>query len=141
MQWFSAHAVMYLKWLEGPQDKFVVLENVYLIRASDRAAAFDLALERARLEEVALGTSVVRNDARAGAVPNGRQARWCCAGIRKVIDVFHVSPENTLAHGDELTYTQLAFSREAEILAFAGGADMSVAVNEQWSEPQGTPRW
>ena len=51
MAWFTAHAIMYFKLKKGPQDRFTVWENIYLIDAADIDEAWEKATARARHEE------------------------------------------------------------------------------------------
>ena len=142
MQWSSAHAVMYLKWPGVTQDQFVVLENVFLIQAPDRAAAFTLALERAKLEEESQRLKTGLAGMSTSTPLTGLSGSRPCAGIRKVVALLHLSPPRTSSLTEtELTYNQLSFRSEAEVLAFADGADMSVRLDDQLSQPEGTPRW
>ena len=140
MPWFAAHAIIYLKCLDGAQDSYVVWENVYLIEAADRNQADQRARERASQETQAHDDPALPK-CQAHTTYGGRPARWEFAGIRKVVDVFHLSSEDVPGHGDELTFNALAFTREADIRAFADAADLSVQYHDRLSEPEGTPRW
>ncbi len=140
MPWFAAHAVMYLKCLDGAQNTYVTWENVYLVEAPEGSQVWDLASDRA-LREACSPDDPSLLHGEPQMMCWGRPARWVFAGIRKVVDVCALSPDDTLASGDELTYSQFSFSSETEILAFAGGADMAVRYDDQLSLPPGQPHF
>jgi hypothetical protein len=74
-RYYAAHAVLYVRFREGPQDSFGIWENVYLIEASSE--------EEAMTKAVARGREVCFDDPTFTA--NGRPACLTFAGIRKLV--------------------------------------------------------
>jgi hypothetical protein len=97
MPWYAAHAIVYFQFKEGPQDGYLVWENVYLVRAEDPQQAYALAEGYARADE---------GDSQGSLKIDDRPARLVFGGIRKLVTVSHVGPGETLASGDELTYSE-----------------------------------
>src|SRR5262245_37645569 len=97
MPWFTAHAVMYFEHTDGPQDGYVVWENVFLVDAADSKQAHVMAEAFARREETGERNSLTVND---------RPARLVFGGIRQVVSVCHNGVTGELASGDEVTYSE-----------------------------------
>jgi hypothetical protein len=51
MSWYTAHAIMFVRFKEGRQEHYPVWENVLLIRAASEEEAFTRACERAKQDE------------------------------------------------------------------------------------------
>ena len=51
MAWFAAHAIIYFKIKDNPQDVFTVWENVYLIQAESSELALSEALRLGTRDE------------------------------------------------------------------------------------------
>src|SRR5260221_8991546 len=98
MPWIAAHAVLYVRYKDGPQTEFSVCENVYLIEGSDPEAALAIATRRARQEE---------GDANGTFTWNDRPSEWVFAGVRKLISVSQAGLEKGLGTGDEITCSEM----------------------------------
>jgi hypothetical protein len=99
MTWYAAHAVMFVRFADGVQDHYPVMENVLLIEAADDDAAHALAVERARAGE---------HDSSGTYTCDGRRAAFVFAGIRKIVRVAHCSAAEVPGSGDELTWSMYA---------------------------------
>ena len=110
MAWFAAHAIIYFKTKDKPQDLFTVWENVYLVQAENS----DLALSEARL----LGKLEEGDDDNSLTVDDQPAIR-VFAGIRKVVSVSHVKIDGHLSSGDEITYSEFQVKDELEVQQLA----------------------
>ena len=106
MSWYAAHAIMYFKLKDRPQESYTIWENVFLIEASHAKEAWEKAVEWAKREE---------GDSDGSLTMDGQPATMVFAGIRKVITVSHWEKEGKLNHGDEITYSEFQVSDEASI--------------------------
>jgi hypothetical protein len=105
MPWFAAHAILYFKYTDGPQDSFFFHENVLLIEAPDAPQALSQAEARARLDE---------GDSSGSLRVDGRPSTLVFGGIRKLISVDWDGPGDRIGDGAELTYSYFeAADREA----------------------------
>jgi hypothetical protein len=121
MPWFAAHAVMYFKRKEGPQEHFSVWENVLLVEARDGEDAMAKAEARAREDE---------GDSSGSLVWGGHPARLVFAGIRKLLTVAHEAAGDVIGHGDEVTYSEFEVADEAAVRALAAGEEVSLKYVE-----------
>ena len=51
MKWYVAHVIMYVKFKDGVQDSYPIWENLYLIKASSPAKAWEKAHKYGREAE------------------------------------------------------------------------------------------
>ena len=119
MAWFAAHAVMYLKLKDEPQDNFLVWENVLLVQADTPDQAEERAVARAREDE---------GDSNGTLTYGDKPATWVFAGLRKVLSVAHRA--DSLRSGDEVTYSEFLLQDLASIQKFARGDDLEVRYVE-----------
>ena len=75
--WYSAHIVIYVRFLDENQNKFPIWENVVLIEASDRVDAYQLAEAHGRNMESDESDAMTWED---------RPAMMVFGGIRKLIE-------------------------------------------------------
>src|SRR5258707_15486137 len=121
MPWFSAHAILYVRFKEGGQSEYPVWENVYLIEAPSSEAALDAARTRAREDE---------GDSSGSFTWNRRPAEWVFAGVRKLISVSHVGSGSQPRHGDEVTYSEHVVASMEAVRQLAEGQPVEVRYEE-----------
>ncbi len=119
MPWFTAHAVMVVRFKDSTQAEFPIWENILLIEAADRASAAHLAAARAHEDE---------GDSEGTFLWNGHRATWVFAGIRRLVEVSHRGAG--LGSGDELSYSEYSVSTEDELDALARGKSVLVRLSE-----------
>ena len=117
MAWFSAHAILWIRFKDGVQGHYPAWETVFLIEADGQEAATRRAEELGRREEGDCGGSLRWE---------GRPATFIYAGVRKVTPISHVRPGGTLGDGDELAFSEyrLADEEALERLAQGGSAPL-----------------
>ena len=97
MPWFSAHAIMYFQHTDGPQDRYLVYENIFLVEAPDAHQAFAKGEALARQEE---------GDSEGSLRVGDRPATMVFGGIRKLIEVSHERGGDQLGDCDEVSYSE-----------------------------------
>ena len=117
MSWYAAHLILYFKRRKGPQSRFLVWENIVLIRANSSDQAYEKAEERGRQEEAI--------DDETLAI-GGHPARLVFAGVRKVTlcQDEHARP----ADGSEISYNELLLRSETAIKKLVAGETVTVEV-------------
>ena len=110
MKWYAAHLIMYFKRRQGPQKRFLVWENIVLIRAKSSDDAYDKAEQRGREEEAIDDETLT---------VGGHPSRMVFAGVRKVTEC--ADPETRPADGAEVTYNELMVKSESTIKKLAAG--------------------
>jgi hypothetical protein len=88
---------MYLKVKEGPQNDYLVWENILLVEAPSAPEA------EARAQILAWADE---GDSCGTLTYGDRPATWVFAGLRKLISVSHRGIEEDLTSGDEITYSE-----------------------------------
>lgn len=120
MTWFSASAIVALRYRQGQQAEFPVFENVYLVSAS----SFEEATDKAR--ELALA-NIVEDET---LTLNDQPARMELVGIRKIIEVCSPITEEAdpskPVHGAELTYSEYVVGSESDLASLAEGKSVPV---------------
>ena len=117
MPWYAAHAVMYFELTDGPQDRFQVHENVFLVEAATPKEGFAKAREFARRDE---------GDSSGSLRVGGRPARMVFGGIRKMMTVLHERSEEDVRDGDEITYSEMVVPDREALLQLIGNEDVDV---------------
>lgn len=117
MPWYAAHAILYFELTDGPQDRFQVYENVFLVRADTPADGYAKARAVARRDE---------GDDRGSLRVGDRPARRVFAGIRKLITVSHTSSGDQLGDGDEVTYSELVVGDREAVRRLVANEDVEV---------------
>lgn len=117
MAWFAAHAIIYFKIKDNPQDVFTVWENVYLIQAESSELALSEALR--------LGTRDEGDDDNSLTVDDQPAIR-VFAGIRKVVSVSHIEIDGQLTNGDEITYSEFQVENEEDAKKLANDEEVFV---------------
>jgi len=110
---------MLLKAKDGLQDRFPLLENVFLIHAESPKAAWDKAWLRAS-EDQDYGSGTLTFD--------DKPAMWIVLGIRKVVECD--IPEERPDHGREVTYTTLTAASEEDAKRFAKGDPVTIHLED-----------
>lgn len=101
MAWYAAHAIMYVKFKDGVQDKYPFWENIILIEAGTDEEAFAKAEARAREDE---------GDSQGSFTHEGRAAEWVFAGIRRLVNC--TDPFEPPTDGTEITYLEMEVESE-----------------------------
>lgn len=109
-RWYSAHVVMYFRFVEGKQTSFPVYENVLLLSAASEKIAW--------LKASRLGRAAEDPTSRYG----NRKAVLTFAGVRKVI---RCEFADRLYDGAEATYSQFRFRTKGEFVRFVRGGAVS----------------
>jgi Domain of unknown function (DUF4288) len=120
MPWFTAHAIMFVQFKDGVQDHYPVWENILLIEAPDGDTAHELAIARAKEDEVD-DSSLVWDD---------RPATWVCAGVRKLISVSHQSITGDIGTGDELTFSEFDLPDRGALERLVAGHEVNLKYVE-----------
>jgi hypothetical protein len=115
MSWYAAHAIMYVKFKDGSQDKYPFWENIILIEAESTDEAFEKAEQRAKEDE---------GDSRGSFTHEGRPASWVFAGLRRLVSC--VEPEEHPKHGTEVTYSEMEETNEADFERLVNGEPVMV---------------
>ncbi len=110
MAWYAAHAIMYVKFKDGLQDKYPCWENIILIEAKTADEAFQKAEARAREDE---------GDSQGTFTHQGRPASWVFAGIRRLVSC--TDPLDQPTDGTEITYLEMEVEREDCFTQFLNG--------------------
>jgi hypothetical protein len=119
MGWYAAHAIMYVKFADGNQDRYPIWENIILIEANSDEQALDLAEKRAKEDESETEDDFTWEE---------RPAFLVFAGIRKIISCNN--PENQPTHGTEISYSQIEVNTEEELSKLAKGETVIVKYEE-----------
>ncbi|MGL4423398.1 MAG: DUF4288 domain-containing protein [Gemmataceae bacterium] len=131
MPWYAAHAILYFELTDGPQDRYQVYENVFLVRAGTPDEGFAKARALARRNE---------GDDSGSLRVGDRPARRVFAGIRKLITVSHESPDDQLGDGDEVTYSELVVLDREALRQLVADEDVDVLyIGRQDAEPGDEP--
>lgn len=115
MAWYAAHAIMYIKFKDGVQDKYPFWENIILIEAETDEAAFARAEVRARADE---------GDSQGSLTHEGRPATWVFAGIRRLVSC--VDALERPADGTEITYLEMEVESEECFTKLLNGEPVKV---------------
>ncbi len=117
MSWYAAHLILYFKRRKGPQSRFLVWENIVLIRASSADEAYDKAEQRGREEEAVDDETLTIG---------GHPSRLVFAGVRKVTlcQDEHARPTD----GSEISYNELVLRSEATIKKLVAGNTVPVEL-------------
>lgn len=118
MTWYTAHGIMYVKFRDGNQDKYPILENVILLNADSDEQALKFAEERCKEDEI-------YSDFEWG----NRPADMLFAGIRKIIEC--CDSEDTPSHGIEMTYSQMEVDDKESLNKLVEGESVLVRYEEQ----------
>jgi len=115
MAWYAAHAIMYIKFKDGVQDKYPFWENIILIEAETEDEAFEKAETRAREEE---------GDSQGSLTFEERPATWTFAGIRRLVSC--VDPFEQPGDGTEITYLEMEVDSEESFTKLLKGEPVKV---------------
>ncbi|MDM8530551.1 DUF4288 domain-containing protein [Anaerolineales bacterium HSG25] len=115
MAWYTAHAIMYVKFKDGNQDKYPFWENIILIEATSSDEAFEKAEQRAKEDE---------GDSRGSFTHEGRPAIRLFAGLRRLVSC--VDAEERPNHGTELTYSEMEVTSKADFEKLVNGESVMV---------------
>jgi len=115
MAWYAAHAIMYIKFKDGVQDKYPFWENIILIEAETDDEAFEKAETRAREDE---------GDSQGSLTYEERPAKWVFAGIRRLVSCVDILEQPT--DGTEITYLEMEVESEECFTKLLNGEPVKV---------------
>jgi uncharacterized protein DUF4288 len=125
MRWYAAHVIIYFKRKKGPQKRFLVWENIVLVRAKTSDEAWEKAERLGRLEESADdGTTRI----------DGHPCHLVFAGVRKVTEC--LDPENRPTDGTEVSYNELAVPSEAAVRRLVAGKKVVAEILNPFPEEE-----
>ena len=116
MSWYAAHLIMYFKRKKGTQKRFLVWENVVLVRANSSDEAYEKAEKRGRQEEIFDGTDRI----------GGHPSTCIFAGVRKV--TLCQDQDSRPTDGTEVTYIEMSVRSEAAVKKLAAGKTVTVEI-------------
>ncbi len=128
MEWCAAHIIMYVRFLDGIQDKYIVWENVLLLSAENEQTL------SAKAEQ--LGRTAYEGEVDE-VTSEGRPAVWEFVGVRKIIScaypidlesaemAIHES-EADLKEGTELTFSKIQVASYQALMDLAAGKSVTV---------------
>src|SRR5580698_10239549 len=117
MNWYAAHLILYFKRRKGPQARFLVWENIVLIRADSSDEAYDKAEQRGRQEEAIDDETLTIG---------GHPSCLVFAGVRKVTLCQDERARPT--DGSEISYNELVLRNGAAIKKLVDGKTVPVEV-------------
>ena len=115
LNWYAAHAMMVMKFQDGNQDLYRIMENIILISAESDEEAVDKATQRAKEDEVGVEDDYTYD---------GRPITWEFAGLRKLITC--VFSEERPKNGTELTYSEFELSDKESLEKYINGDVVTV---------------
>jgi hypothetical protein len=130
MNWYIAHAIMYMKCLEGAQDSYDLYENILLVEAMSDEGALAKAIRISEQEE----------DDEEWTYGNwtwdSRPARWFFGGIRKLL-LCDDSGERP-SDGTSLSYSWLTVPDEASLRKLIEDESVDVTYQSELAEGDGS---
>lgn len=127
MPWYTAHVILYTKFLDGIQDTYPVWENIVMIQAATPADAFAIAERKGRFEGDEQDS--------AGYTYDGRPAVWAYAGIRKLNEVLEgFDSELPEEQGTEVTYSSFILDSEEALHKLVENQDVSLLYEGEDSD-------
>jgi hypothetical protein len=117
MPWYSAHAIMAVRFKKGRRRRIPIWENIILVRAKDADEAWEKASVRAKEDE---------GDDEGTMIWNGKPASHVFIGLRVLVSVSHRGTSGRLRSGDELTYLEYDVADERSLRALVGGKTCDV---------------
>ncbi len=115
MNWYAAHAVMYIKFKDRQQEKYPLWENILLIAAESDEEAQAKAVARAKEDE---------GDSEGTFTWEGLPATWCFGGIRKLVTC--ESEDGRPTEGTEITYLEMEANNQADFERFMAGEPVTM---------------
>lgn len=119
MRWFVASIVSVIKYDQGEQSGFPVVEHFYLFSAESQAEE-----DRKVSEKMAL------MDAAGKCIYNGLPATRSCIGVRKIRSIFNPPPlamnDDPPIDGTELTHSFFSTNSIDEAMDVAAGKRVTV---------------
>jgi hypothetical protein len=125
MNWYAAHLIMYFKRKRGRQKRFLVWENIVLVKAKSFEDAYEKAERIGRDDEAA-------NDDHTTI--GGHPSRMIFAGVRKA--TLCVDPEDRPSDGTEVSYNTLGVHSEAAIKKLADGDAVMVEMLDPFPDDE-----
>lgn len=122
MKWYCAHLIYYNKFKDGIQDKYLIQEDIHLIRAKSDQEAFAKAEKMGKETEDCIGEITIK----------GRQTVLAFAGVRKV--TLRVYPEEERPEdGTELTYLEYEIENEKRLKKLLNGKNVKLLLKEKFA--------
>lgn len=119
MNWYGAHVIMYLKYLDGTQEQYDVREDIFLIGTDNLEQGFAEAKRLGKNQEADTTVGVARTP-----------ARWIFAGVSKLIKVLYRDApfEGLPQQGTEITYIRLVVENEQDLKRLADGREVVLVL-------------
>lgn len=119
MKWYAASIIICIKYKDGNQGTYPLMENVVLIQASTDDEAYEKASKRALTYE---------GDADGTFCWDGRPANAVFGGIRKVIEC--VDSDSPPDDGTEITYSMMEVDSEDTLKKLIDGESVAIVYEE-----------
>ena len=119
MKWYAASIIISIKYKDGNQDAYPLMENVVLIQASTDDEAYEKAAKRALAYEGDADDTFCWEDRPANAV---------FVGIRKMIEC--VDSDSQPGDGTEITYSMMEVDSENALKKLIDGESVAVLYEE-----------
>jgi hypothetical protein len=123
MSWYAAHLIVYFKRRKGPQKRFLVWENIVLIRAKSSDEAYEKAEQLGR-EDAAV-------DDKSTHI-GGHPCRVVFAGVRKV--TLCQDQDTRPTDGTEVSYNELVVRSEAAIEKLVAGKSVTAEIQDPFPD-------
>jgi hypothetical protein len=121
-EWFTAHIILCLRYLDGEQGNYPVMENIVLIEASTSEEAWLKAERKGQTE--AIGSECTTR--------SGRRAVWEFAGIRKVMKCLETfdpgerSEGSSEENGTEVSHSSFSLDSEDSLRKLVNNESVSI---------------
>lgn len=119
MKWYTASIIISIKFKDGKQDAYPLMENVVLIQAATDDEAYEKASKRALAYE---------GDADGTFCWNDRPANAVFVGIRKIIEC--VDSDSQPGDGTEITYSMMEVDSEDSLKKLLDGESVAIVYEE-----------
>lgn len=119
MKWYAASILIGIKYKDGIQDTYPIMENVVLIQASADEEAHNKASKRALAYE---------GDADGTFCWDDRPANAVFVGIRKIIEC--VDSDSQPGDGTEITYSMMEVDSEDALKKLISGESVVIVYEE-----------
>jgi hypothetical protein len=117
MTWYAAHLVLFFRLKRRRPSRFLVWENIVLLKAKSLEEAFAKAEERGRQDAGAGDESLHLDD---------EPAELVFAGVRKLVACQDETKRPT--DGTEISYTEMELRSEEDIRKLVAGKPVSAAI-------------
>jgi hypothetical protein len=124
MAWYAAHLILYFRSKKAAQKRFLLWENIVLIKAASEEEAYAKAEARGRQSASSDPTIRVHD----------QPAELVFAGVRKL--VLCEDQDKRPADGTEISYTEMEVHSEEAIRKLIGGEPVAVTIVDQFPDEE-----